>query len=322
MIGEIVVNAMVVKACKAVIGGWVSLPAGLLLAMMSTPAKAALSVTSSIDAAAMARALLAPGVNLVADSATYTGASKASGFFRDDTTIFGNPAGVKGVLFTTGDIDNSLGPNDIQDASKENNVSGRSYLSKLIGEPTYDASTLTFQITLDPGTTGLEWEYVFGSEEYSEYVGNPGASFNDAFSLSLNGSNIALIPGSSTPISVNTINKGYRAEGPGTNDQFFRNNPKDKGGINSQYNGLTTVLKASAQGLSPGALYTLSFSIADATDGTNDSGVYIAGASIRAPQPPDGAPVPAPLPLLGAGAAFGWSRRLRRRVGRFQSKGN
>lgn len=30
---------------------------------------------------------------------------------------------------------------------------------------------------------------------------------------------------------------------------------------------------------------------------------------------PEAAPAPAPLPLLGAGATFGWSRRLRRRIG-------
>lgn len=32
------------------------------------------------------------------------------------------------------------------------------------------------------------------------------------------------------------------------------------------------------------------------------------------PPSPTGAAVPGPLPLLGAGAAFGWSRRLRRRI--------
>jgi MYXO-CTERM domain-containing protein len=34
---------------------------------------------------------------------------------------------------------------------------------------------------------------------------------------------------------------------------------------------------------------------------------------LGAPTPP-GATVPGPLPLLGAGAAFGWSRRLRKRI--------
>lgn len=37
-----------------------------------------------------------------------------------------------------------------------------------------------------------------------------------------------------------------------------------------------------------------------------------------APAPPAG--VPAPLPLFGAGAAYGWSRRLRRRISNPQAK--
>ena len=44
-------------------------------------------------------------------------------------------------------------------------------------------------------------------------------------------------------------------------------------------------------------------------DGTSESIQVIIGA----PTPP-GATVPGPLPLLGAGAAFGWSRRLRKRI--------
>jgi hypothetical protein len=44
-------------------------------------------------------------------------------------------------------------------------------------------------------------------------------------------------------------------------------------------------------------------------DGTSETINLILGA----PTPP-GATVPGPLPLLGAGAAFGWSRRLRKRI--------
>jgi len=44
-------------------------------------------------------------------------------------------------------------------------------------------------------------------------------------------------------------------------------------------------------------------------NGTSETIQVILGA----PTPP-GAAVPGPLPLLGAGAAFGWSRRLRKRI--------
>jgi MYXO-CTERM domain-containing protein len=35
---------------------------------------------------------------------------------------------------------------------------------------------------------------------------------------------------------------------------------------------------------------------------------------VLGPPSPSGTTVPGPLPLLGAGAAFGWSRRLRKRI--------
>ncbi len=44
-------------------------------------------------------------------------------------------------------------------------------------------------------------------------------------------------------------------------------------------------------------------------DGTSESIQVILGAPT-----PSGTTVPGPLPLLGAGAAFGWSRRLRKRI--------
>ena len=44
-------------------------------------------------------------------------------------------------------------------------------------------------------------------------------------------------------------------------------------------------------------------------NGTSESIQLILG-----PPSPSGAAVPGPLPLLGDGAAFGWSRRLRKRI--------
>jgi hypothetical protein len=61
----------------------------------------------------MAAALIGTGVNLVPGSATYIGTRKpqyqyddASGFFFGDTSIFGNPAGASGVLFTKSSLKN------------------------------------------------------------------------------------------------------------------------------------------------------------------------------------------------------------------------
>lgn len=293
--------------------------------LSSGAARAALSVSPSSSAAAMAAALLGPGVNLVPGSATYLGASSASGFFTGDTTIFGNPAGVNGVLLTTGSVNAALGPNSSASTSVNNSVGGSAYLSGLIGgTQTFDASTLTFKIKLDQGVSGVEWTYVFGSEEYNEFVNT---QFNDVFALSLDGKNLALVPGTNTPVSINNVNNGNPVgTGTITNSSFYRDNSPGNnnggvpGSIATQYDGLTTVLKSTAAGLKPGEEYTLSFAIADTGDGIYDSGVFLLGGSIKdlekvtTQEPAPGASVPGPLPLLGVGAALGWSRRLRRRV--------
>ena len=47
---------------------------------------------------------------------------------------------------------------------------------------------------------------------------------------------------------------------------------------------------------------------------TSDGGMNNAGVIFEFDPGADSVPTPAPLPLMGAGAAFGWSRRLRRRI--------
>lgn len=288
-----------------------------LISLAAGPANA-LSVTASTNAEAMAQLLLGNGVNgvhLVSGSATYIGSANASGFFYGDKTIFGDPLGVDGVLLTSGSVTNALPPNNLPAASTSNGLAGSAFLDAQIpGYSTYDASILSFKVTVDPGISALEWTYVLGSEEYNEYVNS---SFNDVFALSFDGVDLALIPGTSTPVSIDNVNNGNPV-GFGTisNPEFYRNNsgPNQGGGgppspYDTQYDGLTTVLKSTTPTITSGVEYTLSFEIADAGDYILDSGVFLKAASIG---PTDN--VPGPLPILGVGAAFGWSRRLRARL--------
>lgn len=59
--------------------------------------------------------------------------------------------------------------------------------------------------------------------------------------------------------------------------------------------------------------------------GTDDVSPSVTGirtyAILNTSQPPSTSSVPAPLPLFGAAAAFGWSRRLRSRLGAGHSSG-
>jgi len=53
---------------------------------------------------------------------------------------------------------------------------GRSGLTVLAGIATFDAAVLNFDFIPDSDT--VQFQYVFGSEEYNEFVGSP---FNDVF---------------------------------------------------------------------------------------------------------------------------------------------
>ena len=116
------------------------------------------------------------------------------------------------MVLTSGDINNVVGPNNDGGADRRRGHAGDPDLDRLTGEPTFDATVLEFDFV--PNADTLFFSYVFGSEEYNEFVG----SFNDVFGFFVNGQNVALIPGTNTPVSINTINNGNPAIGfPPTN---------------------------------------------------------------------------------------------------------
>ncbi|MEZ6115309.1 MAG: choice-of-anchor L domain-containing protein [Pirellulaceae bacterium] len=127
-----------------------------------------------------------------------------------------------------------------------------------------------------PEVTTVSFEYVFASEEYNEYVNS---SFNDVFGFFLNGSNIALLPGTSTPVTINNVNGG-------TNSSYFKNNDPSDFGIptpyGTEYDGFTQVLEAVAVDLQPGVVHHLKIAIADASDSALDSAVFLRGQSLGA----------------------------------------
>ena len=149
---------------------------------------------------------------------------------------------------------------------------------------------LSFDFTSTSGS--VFFQYVFGSEEYNEFVGT---GFNDSFQLLLNGVNIALIPGGGGPVTINNVNCG-------SNAAFYRNN---SGGANCPnlnldiaYDGLTVVLTAS--GTVGTGLNNFKFRIADVNDAIYDSGVFIKAGSFSGTNP---TPEPGSLALVGAALA-------------------
>ncbi|MGA0247966.1 MAG: choice-of-anchor L domain-containing protein, partial [Schleiferiaceae bacterium] len=162
----------------------------------------------------------------------------------------------------------------------------------------YDRASIQFSFVA-PGDS-VKFDYIFASKEYTSYTCS---SFNDVFGFFLIGQgingqplwnangtpnidtvNLAVIPGTTTPVAVNTINQGYpsgswpasncSSANPNyvTNSVFYNANSGGTSIINME--GYTDVFTAKAS-VSCGSLYTIKMFICDVSDGALNSAVFI-----------------------------------------------
>jgi outer membrane protein OmpA-like peptidoglycan-associated protein len=159
-----------------------------------------------------------------------TGNIKVSGnrdglaYFRMDTSAIGIKSG---LLLTTGNPDNVAGPNTSPGTSGFSTNKGDAELNKIVKGKTRDAVVIEFEFV--PFHNKLSFNYVFGSEEYREYVGS---SFNDGFAFLVSGPgfkrrNIALLPGSKIPVTINNVSHKRNSRYYLNND-YWENAPLKK----------------------------------------------------------------------------------------------
>lgn len=229
----------------------------------------------------MVNTLLGSGVSV--SNITFTGTQNSAGTFTSEEDVVGFDAG---IILSSGAIQNVEGPNDSDSKTTSLGIPGDIDLNTLIPNfTTQDATILEFDFTVEaiPGVdkTVVSFQYVFASEEYNEYVNT---SFNDVFGFFVNGNNIALIPGTTVPVAINTINSGNPFDPSGANGinaaYYINNDLTDGGGaINIQMDGLTTILTAEAEVLPAPAINHIKLAIADAGDSAFDSNVFIKASS-------------------------------------------
>lgn len=249
----------------------------LLVSISGQQAKGQLITVPNTNATQLANFLTGPGVFI--SNITSSFAPNAAGTFQSNGSNIGINSG---VIMTSGTVANAVGPNNATGQTSANNFPGDPDLN-VITSPnlTEDASILEFDLVATCDT--IQISYVFASEEYPEFVCS---SFNDVFAFFISGpgitgqQNIAVIPGTATPVAINTVNN---IGGPGsttcitTNQSFYVDNT---GGLTVQYDGFTIPLLAKTA-VMPCSTYHLKLAIADAGDGSLDSGVFLEEGGIR-----------------------------------------
>lgn len=233
------------------------------------------------------------GSGVAVSNVVYNGDPDAIGSFDGSATNIGLDGG---VILTTGTVLNAgggiggpqgpHGPNDASNAGVDNNRPGYQPLTNLAGADTYNAAILEFDFV--PQSDTVRFRYVFGSEEYPEYVDG---GFNDAFAFFISGPgipgtyNMATIPGGGGPVAIDNINNGSSNTGPCQNCAYYIENgtgsnaPYNASPFYVQYDGFTVVMEA----ISPvecGETYHLVIAIADAGDGAFDSGIFLEANSL------------------------------------------
>ena len=241
----------------------------LLLLLFSGTTNAQISVTNGGTPASIASTLGGPGVIIFNE--TISGAANSYGTFTGGTV--GGLGITSGVILSTGVADTAKGPNLstfdgddlLQPGDPDLNVLAGSFMG------TFDACILEFDFVAACDTVQIA--YVFGSEEYPEFVG---AGFNDVFAFWISGpgyttpTNIALIPGTTIPVAIDNVN-------PTSFPAYYVDN---FGGTEIEYDGHTTPLLAKAW-VSPCDTYHVKLAIADDGDGSYDSGVFLEEGGIR-----------------------------------------
>ena len=195
-----------------------------------------------------------------------------------------------GITLSSGDINVALGPNDTSgDTEPAGGIGGPNDtdLDLASNSTTFDRAVLEFDFV--PAGDSLSFNYVFGSEEYLEWVS---AGFNDVFGFFLSGpgisgpysnnaANIALVPGTAVPVSIDNVNDVNNSTYYVDNGDGFTP-PYNGSNTYIQYDGFTVVLTATAL-VQCGQTYHIKLAIADAGDPVLDSSVFLEGGSFSSP---------------------------------------
>ena len=188
----------------------------------------------------------------------------------------------EGILLTTGNAAEAKGPNNklLSDGTKA--WQGDQDLEQGLGiRGSYNATILEFDFVAH-NSNKINFDYLFASEQYLRNQDNGSCDYTDGFAFLIKevGStdsykNLAIIPGTETPIRSNTV-RGGGEKCAAVNENYFGHYNFSSSPIN--YNGQTQVLTATTE-VVPGKKYHLKLVIADQGNELYDSAVFLKAGS-------------------------------------------
>lgn len=186
----------------------------------------------------------------------------------------------RGLLFTSGRVEDAIGPNDRPDTSTNWRSAGHPLLDRLTASQTQDASGLGIVLTAKQNAE-VNYQALFGSEEFDEWVGS---AYNDGAGIFVaelktvdakfdfnTAENILLQPNSGK-LTVNDL--ANREQDGSVSGKFYNPNPVC-GDMNWEYDGSSELTDTQTFRLTAGHTYYIGIMVADAKDGVYDSALAI-----------------------------------------------
>ena len=241
--------------------------------------------TTQTPAQLVQNVLLGSGISV--SNVTFNGSASNAAMVRDQVGHFLNGSATNiglnnGIILSTGKATVAIGPNDTSGKTSPSiyPMTGDADLGAIASASINTKAIIEFDFV--PIGQNLSFSFVFGSEEYLEFVN---AGFNDVFGFFLSGpgivgpytggaTNIALVPATTTPISIDNVNNV-------SNSTFYVNNGNGSTPTLNptiQFDGFTTVLTANST-VQCGETYHIKIAIANVGDSSLDSAVFLQAGS-------------------------------------------
>jgi gliding motility-associated-like protein len=220
--------------------------------------------------------------NITSSTGSNFGQANGIGYFNKNGSGF--PMN-EGVVLVTGDAMEAVGYNDFP-AGWANGFpgwNGDADLEEAVGLPDGETNDATFiQFDFVPLIDEISFDFLFASEEYNQ--GSFECTFSDSFAFILTdlttgvSTNLAVLPGTDTPIQVTNIHPD-NGVCDAINEQYFgQYNDNNYDPIN--FNGQTAILTASSE-VNTDHVYRIKLVIANEGDNSHNSAVFLLAGSFQ-----------------------------------------